>query len=491
MEVQLSVLGLAVLWLIYKFVVFPSFLSPLAKLPAAHASCAFSSRWFERQRAQMKELKTLYAVHQRHGPIVRLGPDQVSVVSEEGIKQVYVAGLDKGVWYQQTFYNYGVQNLVCTLDHRTHSRVRRLIAGLYTKSYLQRSPDMDKLSKRIIFDRFLPKLQDRVQQRQEVDVMKLFEWTGVDFITGYIFGTANSTDFLQDKASRDRYFGEWDKARGSPDLKEKPITESLYMNMCRAAISSPKDSETRNGTQPLVASKMYDEMSYKAKEWNMSEIEVTTRCASEMVDHVIATQETNTITWTYILYRLSQHPDLQQKLRSELRTLQPIVMLSATNKTLPSPADIDSLPLLNAVVYETLRLHAANPARMPRVVPAAGLDLHGYYVPAGTTISTNAYCLHRNEEAFPEPFEWIPQRWLPTNDDNAGKGHEIGTDVMRKWFWAFGSGPRMCIGQNFATQGKLQSFAFSNAVLMHGSYQARRRSNLHSIHNKHCRRRGH
>ena len=491
MEVPSSVLGLAVIFasLIYKFVVFPSFVSPLAKLPTAHPSCAFSSRWFERQLAQMRELKTLYATHEKLGPIVRLGPHQVSVVSEEGIKQIYGAGLDKGVWYRQIFYNYGVQNLVCTLDHKTHSVVRRMIAGLYTKSYLQRSPDMDQLSRRIVFGRFLPKLKDYGQQRQDVDVMKFFEWTGVDFITGYIFGTATSTDFLQDKASRDRYFGEWEKARGSLGPKEKPITEDLYMNMSRAVISSPKDGKTSNGTQPLVISKMYDEMSSRAKEWNMSESEVMARCASEMVDHVIATQETNTITWTYMLYRLSLHPELQHELRSELRTLQPNVVLD--NKTLPSPAEIDSLLLLNAIVSETLRLHAANPARMQRVVPTAGLDLHGYYIPAGTTISTNAYCLHRNEEVFPDPFEWVPQRWVSTSGDNAEKGYGIGTDAMRKWFWAFGSGPRMCIGQNFAIQGELGNLTSSNAILILGSYQACRRSNLYSIHNKHRRRRGH
>ena len=454
MDIPFSVIGLAVLlaWLIYRYVVYPSFVSPLAKLPSAHPLCAFSRTWFQRQRDQMRELKTLYAAHERCGPVVRLGPDEVSVVSEDGLKQVYVAGLDKAVWYQQTFYNYGVQNLVSTLDHKTHSTVRRMIAPLYTKSYLQRSPDMDQLSKRIIFDRLLPTLEDYGQQKQEADVMKLFEWTGVDFITAYIWGTANSTNFLEDKVSRERYFGEWDKARGSPDLQDKPITDNLYMEMSKAAIAFSKEKKTGVGSWPLVIAKMYEEMSSKSKEWHMSETEIVTRCASEMVDHVIATQETNTITWTYILYRLSQHPELQDKLRRELHTLHP--GFNSDSKTLPSPANIDNLPLLNAIVIETLRLHAANPARMQRVVPAGGLRLHGYYIPSGTTISTNAYCLHRNKEAFPDAFEWVPQRWLSPNGDGTERGHGVGTDAMRRWFWAFGSGPRMCIGQNFAIQGR-------------------------------------
>lgn len=454
MDTSFGALGLVLLlgWLVYRYIVYPSLVSPLAKLPSAHPSCAFSRFWFQRQCTQMRELKTLCATHKRHGPIVRLGPEEVSVVSEDGLKAVYVAGLDKAVWYQQTFYNYGVQNLVSTLDHKTHSTVRRMIAPLYTKSYLQRSPDMDQLSKRIIFDRLLPTLEDYGRRGQEVDVMKLFEWTGVDFITAYIWGTANSTDFLADKASRERYFGEWDKARGSPDLHDKPITDTLYMEMSKAAIASTEEKKTGGGTRPLVITKMYEEMSSKASEWRMSEAEILTRCASEMVDHVIATQETNTITWTYILYRLSQHPELQDRLHQELHALHPSITPEA--KSLPSPATIDSLPFLNAIVVETLRLHAANPARMRRVVSAAGLDLHAYYIPAGTTISTNAYCLHRNEDAFPDAFAWTPQRWLASPGDGAERGPGVGTEAMRRWFWAFGSGPRMCIGQNFALQGQ-------------------------------------
>ncbi|KYG43809.1 hypothetical protein M433DRAFT_542149 [Acidomyces richmondensis BFW] len=422
---------------VYKYIVFPSIISPLAKLPTAHPLCAFTSRWFARQCTLMRELKTLYGAHRKYGPIVRIGPEEVSVVSQEGIQKIYVAGLDKDPWYQKTFSIYGVQNLVCTLDHHTHSQVRRTIAGLYTKSYLQRSSDMEILSRRIIFDRFLPKLREFHSHEQNVNVMKLFQWTGVDFITSYIFGTGIGTDFLQDRASREYYFAEWDREKLSSGATYKPITERFFLNMCKAAISSHIGNKTGVETQPLVISKMYKEMLLRAKEWNMSENDVLTRCASEMVDHVIATQETNTITWTYILYRLSLHPDLQLRLES------------GKELSLPRAADIDKLSLLNAVVFETLRLHTANPARMRRVVPSGGLNLHGHHIPQGTTVSTNAYCLHRNEAVFPNPSQWIPERWMMTDRK---RFDSVNIDTMWKWFWAFGSGPRMCIGQNFAVQ---------------------------------------
>ncbi|KAK4895012.1 hypothetical protein LTR27_006879 [Elasticomyces elasticus] len=272
-----------------------------------------------------------------------------------------------------------------------------------------------------------------------MDVVKLFECVGVDFISGYVFGATIGTDFLNDRHGRDRYFGEWERLRETPGLTEKPITESLFMDMCKAAVASGKDS---------VAAKMHQELSSKALQWNLSEEEIMTRCASEMVDHIVATQETNTVTLTYILYRLSQHPELQEQLRNELLTSKSGIP-NGESQTLPTPANLDALPLLYAIITETLRLHAANPARMRRVSPPAGLDIHGVFIPPATIVSTNAYCLHRNPDVFPRPFEWLPERWLASSDD---KTESMGTSTMRRWFWAFGSGSRGCVGREFALQ---------------------------------------
>ncbi|KAK4560755.1 hypothetical protein LTR86_005334 [Recurvomyces mirabilis] len=398
-----------------------------------------SSFWYNRRQARSRGLKTLLEAHARLGPIIRLGPQEVSVVSEEGLSKIYAAGLDKSSWYQKTFFLYGVQNLVSTLDHSTHAKNRRIVARLYNKSYLQRCKNLASLSDHIVCFRLLPRLDFYSSNAKTVNVMRLFACTGVDMITGHIFGAAHSTDLLVDEAKG----GEYIESCASGTMFKENYFEHIYRELL-----SPSGTQEELRVSPSAAETMYNGLASQRSAGYVVEREIFAESASEMLDHIIATQETNTIIWTYICYRLSLHPQLQDRLRSELRTLEPRITNEITN--LPSPASLDKLSLLDAIVQETLRLHAANPARMPRVAPTGGMTLHGYDIPVGTIVSTNAYCLHRNPDVFPEPLEWRPERWMVHRPEEKLDGPDL--PRMKKWFWAFGSGARNCIGQHFAIQ---------------------------------------
>ena len=173
-----------------------------------------------------------------------------------------------------------------------------------------------------------------------------------------------------------------------------------------------------------------------------------------MADHVIATLATVPVILTYLFYQLCRRGELQDSLRAELRTLTSPAVGHDDVTVLSEPAILDELPLLDALVMETLRLHAPNPARLRRVVPSAGLNLHGYFIPPDTIISSNAYCLHRNEEVFARPFEWDPTKWRQLENSEPQSTDTSKLRKMRKWLWAFGSGPRICVGQHLALQSR-------------------------------------
>ena len=64
-------------------------------------------------------------------------------------------------------------------------------------------------------------------------------------------------------------------------------------------------------------------------------------------EHLVFSTYSTETTWC--LYSLCQHPDVQSKLRKELRTVQ---------SDTPTMAELEALPYLDAVVRETLRIHA-------------------------------------------------------------------------------------------------------------------------------------
>lgn len=92
--------------LLYKFILHPVFLSPLARIPTAHWSCSLSSSWMLWARFRNRENETLFEAHRRHGPVVRVAPSEVSINNMETVKTVYGGGFDKHEWYA-IFNNFG------------------------------------------------------------------------------------------------------------------------------------------------------------------------------------------------------------------------------------------------------------------------------------------------------------------------------------------------------------------------------------------------
>jgi len=146
---------------------------------------------------------------------------------------------------------------------------------------------------------------------------------------------------------------------------------------------------------------------------------------------IIAGTDTTGVTMTYLRYQVLQGPELRKALEEEVAALKEDFMDN----------DLQALPLLNAVIEETLRLHGAAPSSLPRIVPEGGAELAGSFVSAGTTVSTQAYSLHRDPNIWSNPLSFDPTRWLP--------GKEM-PPAARAVFCPFGAGARSCIDVHLA-----------------------------------------
>jgi len=187
-------IALFLVYLLYRDVVHPAFISPLSKLPAAHPTAHFSSQWIERRRRTGRESRSIFAAHQQGGPVVRLGPAEVSVCSRDGLRAVYFSGWSRSRWVL-AFRNYhGTPNLVTMLDRGQHAIRKRILSNLFSKSYLLGSSDFSGLCHAIVFGRLLPLLDEAVMTGSGVDVFEISRALAAEMMSAYEVGVQNGLD---------------------------------------------------------------------------------------------------------------------------------------------------------------------------------------------------------------------------------------------------------------------------------------------------------
>jgi cytochrome P450 len=146
----------------------------------------------------------------------------------------------------------------------------------------------------------------------------------------------------------------------------------------------------------------------------------------------ILSHETTSVSLSWALWLLAQDQKCQDELRAEVRTL-----FNEDNET-PSYDGINTLPLLNNVVRETLRLIPPVPttSRVTRVPTALG----SHVLPAGTDVFISPIVGHHSTAIWGEDAEQFnPYRW--EKEDKIGNAYQ---------YMPFLAGGRQCIGYKFA-----------------------------------------
>ncbi|OCT52351.1 hypothetical protein CLCR_08447 [Cladophialophora carrionii] len=480
----------SVLALIFRFIIHPCFFSPLSKIPAGHWTAHFSPLWILYIRWSQQENATILQLHAKYGEILRLGPNELSVNSyKEGLKKIYLGGFPKNNFYKNRFTNYETTNMFSMTNGKEHSDRKRMLSHVYSKSYVLTSPTTKETTKALLYDRLLPILEESSRENKPLELLELMSGYSMDGFMTYQFGLTLGTNFTQNAEERKWYLHQFFKRRpylffitDTPRIVEffarfgirivpkwvdeaTNDLESWQLKICDKAESMlSSDEKIQDANYPVIYAqerlalrKAYPKMSVlntprKSTQTYPFRYEI----ASDMYDHNAAAHETSGDTLTYVHYELALRPALQQSLREELMTLDPPLLYpveAGSEIVLPDFKAVDGLPLLDAILMETLRLWVAVPGRQPRVTPETGCTIAGYDIPPGVVIQCYAYALHRNPEVFPEPEVWKPERWLKSSPEHLAE--------MRRWFWAFGSGGRMCIGNNIAIHCEYKPFSWS------------------------------
>lgn len=150
----------------------------------------------------------------------------------------------------------------------------------------------------------------------------------------------------------------------------------------------------------------------------------------EVITMVLAGHETtaNLLSWTFRL--LSQHPDVERRVREEA--------LRVLGDRDPGLDDVKPLELTRRVLEEALRLY---PPAWAFERQATEEDVLGRFpIAKGSIVGFCPYVLHRHPDHWENPEGFDPDRFLPERSQKR----------PRYAYLPFGGGPRTCIGNHFA-----------------------------------------
>ncbi|KAJ4973648.1 hypothetical protein NE237_006822 [Protea cynaroides] len=154
--------------------------------------------------------------------------------------------------------------------------------------------------------------------------------------------------------------------------------------------------------------------------------------------------DTTTTTLEWVFAEMMQNPNVMRKAQEELDKV-----VGMSNKV--EESHISMLPYLNAVVKETLRLHPVIPLLVPHC-PSQSCTIGRFTIPKGTNVFLNVWKIHRDPEAWEDPSEFLPERFLRDNNGYDYKGNNFN-------YLPFGSGRRICAGISLAERMSMYMLA--------------------------------
>ncbi|KAI1097999.1 cytochrome P450 [Jackrogersella minutella] len=179
--------------------------------------------------------------------------------------------------------------------------------------------------------------------------------------------------------------------------------------------------------------------------------------ANMLIALLMAGQHSSSSTSSWMMLRLASRPDIMEALYRE--------QVEALGADLPPLKfeDLEKLPLNQAIVKETLRLHAPIHSIMRAVKSPMQVPGTKYVIPTSHTLLSASGVSATDPAFFPDPDTWEPRRWdksspiAPTvvrdeveEEEKIDYGYGLVSKGGRSPYLPFGAGRHRCIGEQFA-----------------------------------------
>lgn len=429
--------------------------------PRAYAYSSIPLVWNAWKARSVHRIRELHA---GYGPVVRIAPDSVSFNSLSALRSIYGAGSSfERTSFYSIFEAFGKPNMFTFASGAQHRERKKLLSHMYSNQTVL-GPHYSQLVVNKV-SAYLKLLESEPQNASEI--FSSLHFFSLDAISEFVYGPdhggtralqgvesdrAMISDILDPARRRLLWFlvhfpsaTRWLISRtglterviaqlGLLPMK-KPFTFSGIRQHALDAFysfkSAPSEVQQQHANTTVIG-----RLFQVREKHGLGDMDIASECA----DHLLAGIDTTSDSLMFVIWALSlpRNASCQSKLQEE------VSRISVDEHGLPDPKELIRLPYLNAVLREALRLYAPLPTFEPRTCPTDQV-VDGFTVPAGTVVGMSPWCLHRDASVYPEPLAFRPERWLA--DDGTLLPE---SDMKNRFFWAFSSGGRMCIGMHLA-----------------------------------------
>jgi cytochrome P450 len=276
------------------------------------------------------------------------------------------------------------------------------------------------------------KLEDVKNQRQEIDITEYMNEVTLDIVAAALFSSnvSDKMEIIRDSLTVANEFAisriqnpvRWPlwmpvKANRVFNKAGKNLDSVIYsfIESRRKEVEKPND----------LLSMLMDAVDEETGEC-MSNLQLRDECMTIF----LAGHETTSLSLSWFWMLMDQHPEEEQKLRDELK--------SVLNGRTPEFADIPKLKYTKQLIEETMRLYP--PAWTIGRKSLAADEIDGYKIKPAQNMMLMTYQVHRHPDYWQDPDRFNPERFSEENAKN----------IKKFAYFPFGGGPRLCIGNSFA-----------------------------------------
>jgi cytochrome P450 len=391
------------------------------------------------------------------GDIVRYAPKRLSVNNINGLKDIYRDGKDFAKPPEYRLLRHQAANTFTMINKKEHARRRRIIAPIVSDGAMRRLEPVMLVHIRKFLS--LVSNTENYGLNTNSDTESLKEWTVARNMTNWahyltfdimgdlIFGV--KYNLIEDMASR-YVFGAVDESnRRMSVLIHLPIIRSIN-SLDRFLF--PQAIEARDKFLGFVSKLVEDCMNPKCEPIGRTLFSILSsskdpvtgegfsmkEIVAETTNLCVASVDTTSTAIAATFFYLSRNKAAYERAVKEVRS----TFSSADDIGIGS--DLNSCAYIRACIDESLRLAPPAGSCPFRQVQEGGAIVDDQYFQPGIELGVGIYSIHHNEEYFPEPFAFRPERWLVSESSSTS------VKKAQSAFCAFSLGSRGCVGKSVA-----------------------------------------